>query len=100
VGVGWVGKSTRFNVATTVHVLPGDVVIRNARPLHAGLVVGGSDVIGWTSTGRFLAVEVKAGKDRESPEQVIFRQRVTEAGGIAVVAHDVEQAMDDVERLI
>ena len=58
VAVGWVGKSERVTAPTVVKVYPGDVIIRKARPLHAGLCVGSSDLIGWKN-GRFVAVEQK-----------------------------------------
>src|SRR5690606_22629570 len=48
-GQGWVGKSWRAPSRTTVELEAGDVVIRQARPLHAGLVEGGADLIGWRS---------------------------------------------------
>ena len=51
---------------------------------------GISDVIG-VIRGRFIAVEVKIGKDRLSPEQEGFILSVNHAGGIAFVAHDFEE---------
>lgn len=47
VGMGWTGATTQPSHAITVTVYPGDVVIRNARPLKSGLCVGSSDLIGW-----------------------------------------------------
>ena len=46
-GVGWIGKVERPSRPITVTVFPGDVVIRKARPLHAGLCEGSGDLIGW-----------------------------------------------------
>jgi hypothetical protein len=94
VGMGWVGKFfKRPN---------GDVVIQNARPLHAGLCEGSSDRIGWTPvkiTGDmiglelavFTAVEVKNGtRGCLTPEQRNFLERLEDAGGIAIEARSVE----------
>ena len=89
VGVGWTGEATR---------LPdGSVLIRNPRPLHAGLCVGSSDLIGWrpiligpehlgATIAQFCGIEVKTPKGRESKPQATFRRVVTEAGGLALVA--------------
>lgn len=59
---------------------------------HAfGLTVGGSDLVGWTADGRFLAIEVKAGETKTTPEQLAFIAAVNKAGGIAgVVRSEVE----------
>jgi hypothetical protein len=94
VGQGWVGKSTHNN---------GTVVIQNARPLHAGLVVGASDLIGFTSikitesmVGKkiavFTAIEGKTPIGKPSPDQLNFIRVVKEAGGIAGVARTPEEA--------
>jgi hypothetical protein len=89
VGTGWAGDATR---------LPdGSVLIRNPRPLHAGLCVGSSDLIGYrplvitpehlgTTLAQFAAIEIKADRGRERPEQRHFREVVTAAGGFAIVA--------------
>ncbi len=41
-------------------------------------------------TGRFLAIEVKIGKDTLSPEQIGFLKNVEQCGGLSFVAHDLE----------
>lgn len=94
-GMAWVGDARR---------LPnGDVLIRNARPLHAGLVKGSSDLIGFTSrtirqqdVGQtwavFTAIEVKDGTGRPSEDQRRFLDAVAAAGGIAGVARSGEEA--------
>lgn len=94
VGQGWVGKSTHNN---------GTVIIQNARPLHAGLVVGASDLIGFTSikitesmVGKkiavFTAIEGKTPIGKPTPDQLNFIRVVKEAGGIAGVARTAEEA--------
>lgn len=99
-GLGWVGKSWRCPTdGTNVVLNAGDVVVRNARPLHAGLVDGGSDLIGWTvveHAGRrfavFTALEGKEGTGRLSPAQRQFLEAVKAAGGIAAEVRSVEEA--------
>lgn len=93
VGTGWVGKSTRFSRAATVVVQPGDVLIRNARPLEAGLCKGSSDLIGWGPGGRFVALEVKTPTGRVTPGQRQFIEAVTAAGGIGAVARSPDEAI-------
>lgn len=95
-GMGWAG--------TVVERRGSRVVLEDARPLHAGLVVGGSDIIGLTTititpemVGRrvavFTAVESKDGQGRLSSDQARFLKMVEERGGIAVVARSEEDAL-------
>ena len=42
----------------------------------------GSDLIGITHDGRFLAIECKSEKGKPTPEQLNFLHRVNEMGGI------------------
>jgi hypothetical protein len=97
VGVGWQGKSYRRP--------SGDIVIENPRPLHAGLCVGSSDLIGWRSVvvtsdmvGKtvaiFTAVEVKQPKKKPTEVQRNFINVVLEAGGYAGVATSEDEALD------
>lgn len=87
--VGWVGKV----MSRTADM----VTIANARPLHAGLGIGGSDLIGWTKGGRFLAIEVKSGRVPVTPEQQRFIDGVLACGGRAGVARSVEDALRIIE---
>jgi hypothetical protein len=52
---------------------------------------GVSDVIGFhAKKGRFLAVEIKVGRDRLSPEQEKFLDAVNRAGGVGVVVRHAD----------
>lgn len=104
VGQGWVGKAQVVKRVTVVTLLPGDVIVRQARPLHAGLIEGSSDLIGWTSVvvgpehvgqtfAVFTAIEGKSDDGRERPAQKNFREQVTAAGGIATIARDRDEAI-------
>ena len=93
--MAWVGDATRLK--------DGSVLIRNARPLHAGLVKGSSDLVGWTSrviqpedvgtrVAVFTAIEVKDGTGRPDKDQRRFLDTVQAAGGISGVARAPEEA--------
>ena len=63
----WVGKMIgRPRAGTVIHMQAGvirtqagDVILRGARQIQAGLCVGSSDLIGVAPGGLFLACEVK-----------------------------------------
>jgi len=95
VGTGWQGAK--------VVQQGGAVTLMQARPLHAGLCVGSSDLIGWTSVqitpemvGRkvavFSAIEAKAAKGRATDEQLRFISAVKAAGGFAGIARSEDEA--------
>ena len=50
---------------------------------------GGSDLLGWTKDGRFLAIEVKGPKGRVTSQQTLFLDAVNRAGGVGIVARSV-----------
>lgn len=104
VGLAFQGKPERFTEETTVKVKPGDVLIRQARTVHAGLVTGSSDLVGWTSRmitehdlgktiAQFTAIEVKSEDGRLEPEQKQFLEVVRDSGGLAIVARSAEEAL-------
>lgn len=107
VGMGWVGQSKRFEKAETIKVFPGDVIVRKARPLHAGLFNGSADLIGRTTVtvtpdmvgtrlAIFTSVEVKTDEGTEDPDQVQWREATKSSGGIAIVARSEQEALDGV----
>lgn len=96
VGQGWVGKVERGS-GRMVRLGPADVLLRNARPFHAG-VTGMSDLGGWmpvevtadmvgATVALYVQVEVKDGA-RPTKEQVAWIDAVNKAGGRAGVAHN------------
>lgn len=104
VGQGWVGKSWRCPSRQSVMLEAGDVVVRKARPLHAGLVEGSGDLIGWVSrevqpahVGQtwavFASLEDKSEHDRLRPAQRNWMDQVLQAGGIAAEVRSVEDAI-------
>ena len=111
-GVGWVGTGAPLRITRPMNVLlqPGDVVLRGpVRPLHAGLVKGSSDIIGWMSRtitpdivgmtiAQFTAVECKNKNGRLTQEQRTFLDNVEAAGGIAGEARSPEDAREILRR--
>jgi hypothetical protein len=96
-GQGWVGK--------LVCHTNGTAVIANARPLHAGLIKGAADLVGWQSVvitpdmvGRrvaiFCSIECKGEHGRATPEQHTWQDNVLLAGGISVITNSVEGAQE------
>ncbi|GGG34028.1 VRR-NUC domain-containing protein [Hymenobacter glacieicola] len=75
----------------------GAVYDANIGGYRAGSVTPGiSDILGYhRATGRFLAVEVKTGRDKLSPEQEQFLQEVRRAGGFACEGRSLEQVRQE-----
>ncbi len=55
---------------------------------------GVSDILGCYK-GRFIAIEIKAGKRQLTPDQAAFLSQVERAGGCAFVAHSVEEVREE-----
>jgi hypothetical protein len=62
-------------------------------PVPYGLCPGSSDIVGLLPGGRFVGVEIKAGRDRVRPDQAAWARAVTSQGGLVVVARSVEEAL-------
>jgi hypothetical protein len=116
VGTGWAGadaeKVTPGNLGQLLRNLapggdaplrPGDVIIRQARPLRSGLCPGSADLIGYvpiTITPEmvgmrlavFAAVEVKRPGKRATPQQLQWLGAAQAAGGRAGIATSVDEA--------
>lgn len=99
--MAWVGsKIDRFP--------GGKILLHDARPLHAGLCEGSSDLIGWTpveitpdmvgkTLAVFTAVEVKSPTGRPTGPQKNFIDQIQKAGGAAGVARSAEDAREIIE---
>lgn len=81
----------------------GDVIYRNARevsmknaqPIQAGLCVGSPDIVGYSSDGRFVGIEVKRTKGgRVSEEQKRFMAVAKANNCIVGVARSVEELQE------
>lgn len=102
IGMAWVGKVIRGPRAM-VSLGPNDVLIRNARPFHAG-VEGMSDLGGWVPVeitpemvGSTLAViaqvEVKENA-RPTAQQLAWIAAINKAGGRAGIARSEKDLAD------
>ncbi len=98
---GWVGRVRSIAAGGT------SVILDNARPLHAGLSVGSSDLIGLLPVlitpdhvgqtfGRFLSPEIKSRTGRLTEAQRAWLGTVTRLGGLAGVVRSI----DDLEELL
>ena len=96
VGRGVVGKEIRTSKPKMMLVNTGDVLVRHARPFHAGLCVGSGDLIGWTrkvitaemigeTVAIFTSEEIKTETGKASEAQENWRKTVISAGGYAAV---------------
>ena len=99
VAMAWVGEVIKHDHANSL------LILKNPRPLHAGLCEGSSDLIGWTTVeitpdmvGKriavFTAAEVKTANGRASHEQANFIEAVRQAGGIAGIVRSEKDAID------
>jgi hypothetical protein len=57
---------------------------------------GGSDLIGYTKEGRFLAIEVKTPTGTVTDEQMAFINAVNKSGGLAFVARSASEAISKI----
>ena len=106
VALAWSGNNTvHIKQKTTVNLNHGDVVIRGARPIRAGLCEGSSDFIGFypvkitpdivgKTVAIFTACEVKTNTGRASDKQKTFINVVKQAGGIAFIARSDDEAVN------
>lgn len=105
-GQGWVGKARKMKPGQVYRAEGGEVLILNARPLHAGLIKGAGDGIGWRTititpdmvgqrVAVFLSVEAKYQSGRLETDQRTWHENVRRAGGISIIARTPEQAHDD-----
>lgn len=96
VALGWVGKPTKLQ--------SGDVLLSNPRPLHSGLCVGSSDLIGFKpltikpehlgkTLAVFAAIECKSKSGRISREQQYYLDMVSSCGGHARLARSYEESL-------
>lgn len=94
-GIGWAGQPVEHR---------GDVaIVHHSRPLHAGLIKGSGDLIGWKTVtitpdmigqriAQFVSIEVKAAHGKPTPDQETWRDNVRAAGGIGCVARSKDEA--------
>lgn len=94
-------KATSHAMSALMH--PGDVLLKQARPIHCGLGVGTSDYIGWVpvSVGGyvlpiFTACETKSERGRATVEQTNFIKTVNESGGLGMIVRSEAMVMEKI----
>lgn len=95
----WSGEQIiKVQATRTIMVGPGDIVIKRAHPVKFGLQ-GSADILGLIAPiGRFLAIEVKRPKSsKQSEHQKRFETMVKNMGGIYILAHSPEEALEKLE---
>lgn len=81
----------------------GQYKLADGRVIRSGLVKGSADLIGWkevvithemvgTKVAVFASVEIKTAKGKLSPEQQNWYEKVKQAGGIACIIRNAEEA--------
>ena len=85
-----------------IRVNSGSVLVKRDEKTYRylGAEPGTSDIIGLYRT-RFLAIEVKNGKNLPTEVQVRFLETVRECGGIGIVAYsldDVISVLDEIDK--
>lgn len=85
-GVYWAGKPDG-----RVRGEESTVVLKGASRVSAGLCKGSADLIGFQfGLGRFIAIEVKAGRTPTTQEQHGFLDLIETHGGISGIATSVQ----------
>lgn len=90
-GMAWQGERVTAPVGSVVKIEPGMIILREGRPLHAGLP-GSGDIMG-VSRGRPLSLEVKRLGGRQTEIQRNFERAWTRAGGLYVLARSSAEAL-------
>lgn len=54
---------------------------------------GHADIFGVLNGGRFFAVEAKVGRNKQSPEQIVFQKQMEELGAIYILAYGLEDVI-------
>lgn len=68
------------------------------RFMSAGLGVGSPDVVGFTTTGRFIAIECKAPGKGPTPTQSAWLEQAIRSGCAAGVARCAQDAIDIIDQ--
>lgn len=62
-------------------------------------LVGSADILGLTSDGKFLAMEIKVGRDRQSEQQRRFERMIKRMGGRYFVISSADEATAAIDGL-
>jgi len=97
-GFAWVGEEVKARVGRTIVVTPDMKILKDARPLRAG-VPGIADVMG-VGNRRAFALEIKDADGRQETSQMRFEEAFTRAGGAYSVVRSREEAVEFLRRSV
>lgn len=66
---------------------------------NSGSTLGVADLVG-IYRGKFIAIEVKVGKDSLRPMQIKFQARVEKAGGVYFIAKDFDSTKKFIDSIV
>ena len=90
-GQAWQGERVRVRAGQKIEIMPGMILLLNARPISFGLV-GSGDAMG-ASRGRPVAIEVKTEEGRQEVDQCNFQVAWQQAGGLYLLVRSAEEAV-------
>jgi hypothetical protein len=80
-----------YRGALAIRINAGGIVTGEEKRRYVRLApVGCPDVIACIS-GRWVGIEAKIGRNKQTPAQLDFQRRVNEAGGVYIVCRDVDE---------
>lgn len=97
---GGVGMSTIMRAVELLRKnrVSDAITLLLSRPIRWG-VGGQGDITGiWHPGGKRVEIEIKAGADKQSAQQLAYEAMITNAGGIYIVARSVDQCLKDLGR--
>ena len=97
-GQGWQGKRMDTPVGEYVRVVPGMVILADARPVRFGLV-GSGDMMG-TVEGFAVAGETKTLTGPQREGQKLFQMAWQKAGGIYVLARSAQDMVNGIVQCV
>jgi hypothetical protein len=101
-GMAWAGTKVKAMTGSTIRVEPGMVILRNARPLTAGLP-GSGDILGTikhvqTGAGVPVSGEIKTLTGSLETTQIRFKAAWERAGGVFIKARSPEEFVRGLRR--
>jgi len=66
--------------------------------MGCGVPAGWPDLTGCTPGGRFIGVEVKSAKGRQSEAQAEIQKRIEKAGGLYILAHSLAELKSELAK--
>ena len=71
-----------------------------ARGIFSYGLKGSADILGILKDGRFLAIEIKTGKAKQSAVQKNFGAMIQKFGGVYMVCNSSKEALNKVKQII